>query len=408
MGMIYFFYGLLGKPTRAKLTFEPFHDYRLTSGEGFREANLMFDRGVDLPRSCKTSTLRQLQAVMNSDEIATIRRALTDSEPQHWGASRGSVQQVYLEWNGDSASDVIPPTDARDSAQKIVDERFLPYIRERYSCPECKLCASLVRRFTSGNAVPPHFDDSRFLIMVVSLSQSSRDFDGGLYVRAQGREDLWLDEKLGDAFLFQFDVEHGVYVEQGLRHSWVLSFQQNCSGSEDASYAKLHKHRAEVMKDPIAEFHMGLFHTEGRGGVRQDIVAGVEWFRRSAGHGYARAQLMMGDVFAQGLGVAANSAAARFWYSKVLQKKAYDDKASLASTISARVWEFVRDSLGLESPRMSDVNVAKLRERADLEVFWGPERSVLAKKQPKLFIFSVFLFTCGVFVRLSAFRLNKL
>jgi hypothetical protein len=56
----------------------------------------------------------------------------------------------------------------------------------------------------------------------------------------------------------------------------------------------------------IAEYDVGLIYEQGGGGVKQNYALALDWYRRSADHGYADAQARLGSMYLSGDGVAQN------------------------------------------------------------------------------------------------------
>ena len=61
--------------------------------------------------------------------------------------------------------------------------------------------------------------------------------------------------------------------------------------------------------------NMGYHYGNG-GGVEQDYSPAKEWYKKSAGHGYNFAMLVLGDIYMEGDGIEQDIAEARKWYEK--------------------------------------------------------------------------------------------
>ena len=77
----------------------------------------------------------------------------------------------------------------------------------------------------------------------------------------------------------------------------------------------------------IAEARIGDLYMEGAG-VEQDLSKTVEWYEKSAGHGYANAMRILGDLYAEGNGVEQDMVKAREWYRKALETGVDDEEAA--------------------------------------------------------------------------------
>lgn len=65
----------------------------------------------------------------------------------------------------------------------------------------------------------------------------------------------------------------------------------------------------------VAEARIGDLYREGAG-VERDMLKVVEWYKKSAGHGYNFAMLVLGDIYMEGDGIEQDIAEARKWYEK--------------------------------------------------------------------------------------------
>jgi localization factor PodJL len=71
--------------------------------------------------------------------------------------------------------------------------------------------------------------------------------------------------------------------------------------------------------DPKAMFEIGSRYAEGRG-VKSDMPAAADWYRRAAELGYAPAQYRLGNFYEKGLGVGRDIPKARDWYEKAAKE----------------------------------------------------------------------------------------
>ena len=69
-----------------------------------------------------------------------------------------------------------------------------------------------------------------------------------------------------------------------------------------------------------AEYLLGLVYAEGYG-LPKDYNKAVYWFRKAAKQGYANGELMLGFALSKGYGVAKNKAKAIYWFRKAADKK---------------------------------------------------------------------------------------
>ncbi len=68
--------------------------------------------------------------------------------------------------------------------------------------------------------------------------------------------------------------------------------------------------------DEGAQLLYGLAYLEGRSGLQPDAEKAVYWFRRAARAGHPYAQMMLGNLYADGRGVGRNPEKAVYWWRK--------------------------------------------------------------------------------------------
>eukprot|EP00933_Yihiella_yeosuensis_P071856 TRINITY_DN8008_c1_g1_i5.p1 TRINITY_DN8008_c1_g1~~TRINITY_DN8008_c1_g1_i5.p1 ORF type:complete len:425 (+),score=58.86 TRINITY_DN8008_c1_g1_i5:42-1316(+) len=115
----------------------------------------------------------------------------------------------------------------RTLVQPFIEERLLPYIRERYNCPSCVLSSILARRYLADERrnLKTHHDYQIFATAIVSLSELE-DYEGGLYLQPDAHvgSRSYLRMALGDVLVHTFRLPHGVRMWKGNRHSVVFWF----------------------------------------------------------------------------------------------------------------------------------------------------------------------------------------
>eukprot|EP00931_Biecheleriopsis_adriatica_P118353 TRINITY_DN93788_c0_g1_i1.p1 TRINITY_DN93788_c0_g1~~TRINITY_DN93788_c0_g1_i1.p1 ORF type:complete len:436 (-),score=97.33 TRINITY_DN93788_c0_g1_i1:7-1254(-) len=179
----------------------------------------------------------------------------------------------------------------------IVDERLLPYLRERYSCPECALDTILVRRYVPGERQThgTHFDTQAMVTAVLGLTDPD-DFVGGLYLQpgphASSRTFFRIDP--GDLIVHSFDLQHGVFLWEGIRYS-VIFWMKDCPESVREKTSPWYDELAEK-DDPDALFNIGQAYEHGRG-KELDPVQACRYYKRSASLGHNLAQVSLSKLF---------------------------------------------------------------------------------------------------------------
>jgi TPR repeat protein len=82
--------------------------------------------------------------------------------------------------------------------------------------------------------------------------------------------------------------------------------------------------------DPLAQMRMGVLHHEGLG-VDQDDAEAARWWRQAADQGYTDAEYAVGLCYDHGRGVAQDQAEAASWYEKAASKGHTEAQASLGT-----------------------------------------------------------------------------
>lgn len=203
----------------------------------------------------------------------------------------------------------------------------------------CRACFSLVRRYLPNQRTTHniHRDGQALVTAVVSLSDYGRDFLGGLYVAANGVGRQVIALRKGDVILHQYDLLHGVQVEDfsedrpSTRWSWILWFKdsakceqrgyewsRDCAKKGDAlcQYflgwrAHLNPSISKYKKDALRERYMTLSAEQGFAEAafkvgrnhfgRRNLTGAVWWLHKSHLGGEADASYQLGHILLHGL-----------------------------------------------------------------------------------------------------------
>jgi len=288
----------------------------------------------NFPNFRKVSILRRLRSVISKEEAQEMLQLL----PKQFSTIADSVDKLpsheyYIENYADGgpfAGDALV-----NLSHSVIEMRLLPYIRQKYACPQCRSCVSLVRRYQAGERMshPAHYDRQAFITAMISLTSSGTDFTGGLYVRSLPGTEQFVDTQAGEAIIHQSDLEHGVKVHKGVRYSWIIWFQDRsqCSSSPNPDWFI----DSAIHVDPIAIYNLGAVLTEGEH-EKQDYEerVGFKAFLQAAETGYARAQFKVGNAYYSGKGVDQNYTAAHYWYEKAAKQN-----LSIAAYNLARMYD---------------------------------------------------------------------
>jgi len=142
----------------------------------------------------------------------------------------------------------------------VVEGRLLPYLRQKYSCPEVALAAALFRRYVPEERryVPPHHDYHAFVTAVLSF-QAADAYIGGLFVQGSGRAFIdrrFLELGRGDVVVHQSDLHQGVEVQEGSHFSVVLYFKDSFRSVADDS--ALWYRRSAAAGDATSQYGLAL------------------------------------------------------------------------------------------------------------------------------------------------------
>jgi len=133
-----------------------------------------------------------------------------------------------------------------------------------------------------------------------------------------------------------------------------------------------------------AQINLGIMYVEGLG-VEQDDSKAVKWFRKSAEQGNAEAQGLLGTLYENGLGVPQDYTEALKWYRKAAEQGNADSQREIGylyakgqgtrkNFIEAFAWFHIAAEVGDEKaqqyremviPHLSSIEYDEARKRAD-------------------------------------------
>lgn len=265
-------------------------------------------------KASKTQT-RNFHVVRNlllPDEIQLLR-SIADENSSHIDSVDGRLAFETYFVSGTGNIHELPT-----ALLPAIEERIMPYIRVKYSCPACVLCTALARRYRpeERRAHPHHCDNEAYITAIVALN-GPEDFTGGLYVQTSDRVDSrkYITLNVGDMVFHQYDLKHGVNVEQGLRYSaifWIKDSANSCKSKTTPWY----DHDA-AKGDADAQYSLGYQYQTGMyGGVAIDYSAAMSWYTKAAEQGHADAQINLAWMHQEGMGVPRSDDSAVFWLEK--------------------------------------------------------------------------------------------
>ena len=98
-------------------------------------------------------------------------------------------------------------------------------------------------------------------------------------------------------------------------------FHQSGYGVKQSHEAAMEWFQKAVAQDyPLAQFHVGLLHKLGLNGVEKNEGKAAIWYRKSAEQGEIAAQLSLGVLYEQGIGLSKNYGEALKWYRRAAEQ----------------------------------------------------------------------------------------
>ena len=188
-----------------------------------------------------------LRQLFTSAEAASLTRLLTsaafstaadstDHEPSYEAYLLGAGSPSVAEAAGDAAR--------LDAVRALLLPRLescvTPFVRQKFDCPECVACTSLVRRYRRDerSQVRPHRDALSRVTVVVELqpgdasSPEAAAAAGGLFVqKAEADAPSIVPMRAGDSFLHDYQLLHGVQLNCAhcTRYSLVVWFREDAA-----------------------------------------------------------------------------------------------------------------------------------------------------------------------------------
>lgn len=238
----------------------------------------------------------RLPGVVPVDEVARVLEHCVRSEAYVTdpdSVDRTPTFEYYPFQNGQWVDQVMKPL-----LEDAIETKVLPYIRERYGCPDCAIADILVRRYLPGerrtHAV--HFDGHAFVTAVLGLSNPD-EYDGGLYVQpgADVASRMFFRIEPGDLVVHSFDLQHGVHVWKGIRYSLIFWIKDSAKAVREHTTPWYDKLAEEGDADAL--YALALNHSSGSSGKPLDIVRAIELYERSAREGHHFAQNNLGTLY---------------------------------------------------------------------------------------------------------------
>ena len=285
------------------------------------------NKSRQLPHVNSTTSCMKLSGFMATEVARSLLSQVTSSRSYH--VEPDSVDHMpSFEFYPMVAGKWVDDT-LKNMLDRFAQTAVLPYVRETYSCPDCCLADVLVRRYVprERRTHQLHFDGHAFVTVVLGLNHPS-EFDGGLYIQPEAhvnsREFVSLEP--GELFVHSFDLQHGVRLWNGSRHSivfWIKTSQQAVLQGTTPWY-----HSAAEKGDPDALFNLAEQHLHGTSGQDMDRKRAAELYEKAAASGHHGAQTHLGLLLAESGGD--NLAASAHWLRQSAEAGSVLGQKSLA------------------------------------------------------------------------------
>ncbi|CAK8993332.1 unnamed protein product [Durusdinium trenchii] len=277
-----------------------------------------------------------LRGVLTENEAAQLLATCSQALSEAIGSGKG--RDLDVDGRPRFAVEVaeLGVLDGKGSALRpLVETVLLPLVRQKYG-QTAALSSACFRRFVPEERrfIPPHQEYDSFAVMTIAL-QESASYTGGFFLQGSGK--AFVDRKFlqlgrGDLCIFQYDLCHGVDVQEGSHLELVLHFKDSPQAVADGScpwYSKmvevgdpdgLFGHALSLVKKdfPAAkEFvekaceqdHVEALYTAAEWfwdspfGLEesQNSSASVELWRRAAELGHCRSRSRLGSLLMQGV-----------------------------------------------------------------------------------------------------------
>jgi len=250
----------------------------------------------------KRSKLHMIERLLEADEVSTIVSTLGDVQFSRSPDAIDGLPSHMIRLNtGPNCKDFCAPAETAKKLQDlvipIIHTRLLPYLKHRYECKDCAVCNIAFRQYAAGElgqraSVQTHYDDAYFASAEIGLDVQGLEYDGGLYVEDEGERKV-VPLKTGDAMFHQYDLPHGVDVQEGRRTSMLVQFQDSsdCMPDHVKWYLKGSK-----QGDPVAKFQLGQLFQVGTQKTPKNLTKALRLFEAANDKGYRKAAAAMAEL----------------------------------------------------------------------------------------------------------------
>ncbi|CAE7023575.1 unnamed protein product [Symbiodinium natans] len=265
----------------------------LGSWRGSEESSM-----VRRPGMCTRSPVYRVRSFLPRTDVETLCDFLAGADDYDIDSDSVDAQptfEFYPFQKGQWCNDAL-----RTLLADFVENRLLPYVRQRYGLETIALSEILVRRYLpkERRTHAAHYDGHAFATAVLGLTEPS-EYQGGLYLQpgphVSTRRIVRLDP--GDLFVHSFNLQHGVEVAQGSRYSlifWLKDSPMAVAEGTTPWYAA-GAFGAFGAQDADALYNLGVQHQLGLHGKDVDPAKALEAYLCSAelGHHFSQNNLAL-------------------------------------------------------------------------------------------------------------------
>ena len=212
-------------------------------GNGVQYGILEYAGSIPKPHASGEAKFSVLKGVLTDNEAAQLLSMCSQTLSEEIGSGRArdldSVDGRHR-FAVDIAEFGVLSSKCAPDVRPLVETALLPLVRQKYDCPTASLSSAYFRRFVPEERrfVPPHYEHGSFAVLVIAL-QEPTSYTGGFFVQGSGK--AFMDRRFiqlsrGDICLFQYDLCHGVDVQEGSQLELVLHFKDSPQAVADGTF----------------------------------------------------------------------------------------------------------------------------------------------------------------------------
>lgn len=328
-------------------------------GNGVQYGVLEYAGSIPKPHASGEAKFSLLKGVLTDNEAAQLLSMCSQILSEEIGSGRArDLDSVdgRPRFAVDIAEFGVLSSKCAPDVRPLVETALLPLVRQKYDCPTASLSSAYFRRFVPEERrfVPPHYEHGSFAVLVIAL-QEPTSYTGGFFVQGSGK--AFMDRRFiqlnrGDICLFQYDLYHGVDVQEGSQLELVLHFKDSPQAVADGtcpwywSLAKenhpagLYGHALslavqnyfsakEFLDKACEQDHVEALYTAAEwcweppteSGLQESSASAVALWRRAAELGHCRSRSRYGGLLMQGV---PGRLAQDLWEGKRLLRLAFE------------------------------------------------------------------------------------